>query len=111
MEASLRRSLPIITTPHAKSHLSSKSGEGEAFTDVYDLDFFDEMFVDIQGGSDRKCAMKVIGMPGKHVPPGVLGAIDDLLRAVYCMWGCTLRVLTKSLGPTDQWLDAGIRIW
>ena len=31
----------------------------------------------------KKCGMKVIGMPGKHVPPGVLGDLNDLLKAVF----------------------------
>lgn len=80
VESSLRRSLPIITTPHAKSHLASK-GAGEAFTAVYDLDFFDDILVDI-AGSTKKAAVKVTGMPGKHVPPGVLGTLNDLVEAV-----------------------------
>lgn len=82
VEASLRRSLPIITTPHAKDHLVGK-GEGEAFSEVYDLDFFQSMFVDVvktEGG--KKPAVKVTGMPGKHVPPGPLAMMNDLLGAV-----------------------------
>lgn len=80
VESSLRRSLPIITTPHAKSHLASK-GEGEAFTEVYDLNFFEDILVDIEG-SKKNAAVKVTGMPGKHVPPGVLGTLNDLVQAV-----------------------------
>ncbi|KAL9627569.1 MAG: hypothetical protein Q9204_006473, partial [Flavoplaca sp. TL-2023a] len=80
VESSLRRSLPIITTPHAKSHLASK-GDGEAFTDVYDLDFFEDCMVDIQG-NEKKAAVKVTGMPGKHVPPGVLGTLNEIVEAV-----------------------------
>lgn len=83
MEASLRRSLPIITTPHAKSHLASK-GEGEAFTSVYDLDFFDEMLVDI-ADSNSKAAFKITGMPGSHVPvgpAGLVGKANELAGAV-----------------------------
>ncbi|KAL8992713.1 MAG: hypothetical protein Q9169_006894 [Polycauliona sp. 2 TL-2023] len=83
VESSLRRSLPIITTPHAKSHLTSKPN-GEAFTAVHDLDFFEDILVDIEG-SDKKAAVKVTGMPGKHVPPGVLGTLNDLVEAVSCV--------------------------
>lgn len=83
VEASLRRDLPIITTPHAKSHLASASKDpGEAFTAVHDLDFFDECLVGIAG---KEAAIKVTGMPGKHVPPGpggVAGKMNDLLGAV-----------------------------
>ncbi|KAG9544513.1 Metallo-hydrolase/oxidoreductase, partial [Aureobasidium melanogenum] len=78
VEASLRRSLPIITTPHAKDHLTSK-GEEESFSRVYDLDFFQSMYVDIRkSGTTHEAtnkkvpAVKVTGMPGKHVPQGML---------------------------------------
>lgn len=85
MEASLRRSLPIITTPHAKSHLANKPGAGEAFTSVYELDAFQSMMLDIRQDPKPKSkvpAIKVTGMPGKHVPPGVLSALNDLAKAV-----------------------------
>jgi hypothetical protein len=48
VEESLRRDLPIITTPHAKSHLVNKAGENEAFTAVYELDTFNSMFLEVQ---------------------------------------------------------------
>ncbi|KAF2279050.1 Metallo-hydrolase/oxidoreductase [Westerdykella ornata] len=89
VEASLRRSIPIITTPHAKRHLTSK-GEDESFTQVYDLDFFDSMLLNIKTREgDRKPAIKVTGMPGKHVPPGPLSVANDILSA---------------LPPTNGWL-------
>lgn len=82
VEASLRRSVPIITTPHAKNHLTSK-GEQESFTQVYDLDFFDSMLLNIKTKEGaRKPAIKVTGMPGKHVPPGPLSVANDILAAV-----------------------------
>ena len=73
VEASLRRDLPIITTPHAKSHLSTKAGEGEAFTAVTDLDAFESAIVHLTGAVDvatplshkTAAAIKVTGMPGK----------------------------------------------
>lgn len=75
--------LPIITTPHAKSHLASSTKDpGEVFTAVHDLDFYDECLVSIKG---KKAAIKVTGMPGKHVPPGpggAVGKLNDLLGAV-----------------------------
>lgn len=89
VEHSLRRDLPIITTPHAKSHLAHKSGDNEAFTNVYELDTFTSMIVDVKPtsqdktqSSDRIKAMKVTAMPGKHVPPGILGTLNDLVGAV-----------------------------
>ena len=41
VEDSLRRDLPIITTPHARKHLFGGKEEHERFTEVYDLDFFE----------------------------------------------------------------------
>lgn len=79
VEASLRRDLPIITTPHARAHLAEGKEEGEAFTQVHALDFFESMFVDIMGG---RGSVKVTGMPGKHVPDGVLGTLNEYLKAV-----------------------------
>ena len=49
---------------------------------MHDLDFFDECLVEIAG---KSAAIKVTGMPGKHVPPGpgnVAGKMNDLLGAV-----------------------------
>lgn len=81
--------MPIITTPHAKSHLANKAGENEAFTAVYELDTFDSMFVKVKPAAGeapkvagRVEALKVTAMPGKHVPPGVLGTLNDLTGAV-----------------------------
>lgn len=87
MEDSLRRDLPIITTPHAKHHLANKTPEGEAFTAVYDLDKFQSMLVDIKSRTNaqdgkRFSAIKVTAMPGKHVPLGVLESLNDLAKAV-----------------------------
>ncbi|OJD29365.1 metallo-hydrolase oxidoreductase [Diplodia corticola] len=99
VEASLRRSLPIVTTPHAKRHLTTKPAS-ESFTHVFDLDFFDSMFLDVKRPAEqgRVPAIKVTGMPGKHVPPGPAGAlkaVNELLQAV---------------PPTNGWmLDIGYR--
>ena len=41
--------------------------------------------VNIDGASNGdkgKPAIKVTGMPGKHVPPGVLGTLNDIVNAV-----------------------------
>jgi hypothetical protein len=75
----------------------SEKGEGEAFTNVYDLDTFQSMIVDIAPGSNgidhgdsprswKSPAMKVTAMPGKHVPPGILGTLNDLLGAVSILY-------------------------
>jgi len=116
VEASLRRSLPIITTPHAKDHLTSK-GDDESFSRVYDLDFFQSMFVDIrksgamQRTSDTKIpAVKVTGMPGKHVPQGLLSKANDLLGAVPPTNGWMLELGYKE-GSSDDSFKNGYRIY
>jgi len=120
VEESLRRSLPIITTPHAKDHLTSK-GEGESFSEVYDLDFFDSMFVDIKGkgggeatkfAESRKMpAIKVTGMPGKHVPDGPLSIANDLLKAVPPTNGWMLELGYKEPNGTAEEFTNGYRIY
>ncbi|KAL2438644.1 hypothetical protein ABEF95_012751 [Exophiala dermatitidis] len=94
VEASLRRDLPIITTPHAHAHLTSK-GEGESFTVVHAVDAWEHMFVNIaqnvttsSGGSSgstsshRRPCIHITGMPGKHVGDGLLAKANDILGAV-----------------------------
>lgn len=51
---------------------------------MHDLDFFEDMLVDIEGAGERMGtpALKITGMPGKHVPDGVLGTLNDLIKAV-----------------------------
>ncbi|KAI5361697.1 putative metallo-beta-lactamase, ribonuclease Z/Hydroxyacylglutathione hydrolase [Septoria linicola] len=86
VEASLRRDLPIITTPHAKEHLHEKKSEDEKFTHVYDLDHFESAVLNLSPSESQQKkktpAIKVSGMPGKHVPPGPLSTVNDLLGAV-----------------------------
>jgi hypothetical protein len=82
VEASLRRDLPIVTTPHAKTALTSKSPPEDNFTAVTALDAWSAAHITI-AGSER--ALKVTATPGKHVPPGPAGLLEkvnDLLGAV-----------------------------
>jgi hypothetical protein len=81
--ASLRRDLPIITTPHAKGCLTGKGTE-DSLNDVYDLGFFESMMVNTSSSSapGKVQRIKVTGMPGKHVPTGVLEVANDLIQAV-----------------------------
>ncbi|KAK4496029.1 hypothetical protein PRZ48_013298 [Zasmidium cellare] len=81
VEASLRRDLPIISTPHAKKSLVDDKSN-DAFTQVYDVDHFENMFLDIPTSDKTSPAIKITAMPGKHVPPGPLSAANDLLNAV-----------------------------
>ncbi|KAL2040440.1 hypothetical protein N7G274_006883 [Stereocaulon virgatum] len=86
VKASLRRDIPIITTPHAKEHLTTSKEPNEAFTAVYDLDIFDDILVDIKPEKEgKKPAIKATDMPGKNVPPGpgnLVGKTNDLLAAL-----------------------------
>ncbi|GAM89080.1 hypothetical protein ANO11243_071150 [Dothideomycetidae sp. 11243] len=114
VEDSLRRSLPIITTPHAKEHLTNK-GETESFSQVFDLDHYDSMFVDIQTKTDSHMpAFKVTGMPGKHVPPGpagMLGAVNDFLQAVPPTNGWMLELGYKRVATDPESFTCGYRVY
>jgi L-ascorbate metabolism protein UlaG (beta-lactamase superfamily) len=84
VEDSINRDFTIITTPHAKECLA---GKDEPFTGVLDLDFWKSAMIHVGGektgpGAARQPVVKVTGMPGKHVPPGPLAMMNDLLKAV-----------------------------
>ena len=121
VEASLRRDLPIITTPHAKSHLAAK-GEREAFSAVHALDFFESMMVDIVPGNEdgkkdvergakmaKAPGVKVTGMPGKHVGDGILGAANDFLKAVPPTNGWMVELGNKTGDTEDSSWQCGYR--
>jgi L-ascorbate metabolism protein UlaG (beta-lactamase superfamily) len=90
VEASLRRSLPIITTSHARSILTSKGPD--SFTNIYDLEPFQQMMVNIKAESTAQAppALRVTGMPGKHIP--VAKPIEKLNEFV------------GAIPPTNGWL-------
>lgn len=111
VEASLRRDLPIITTPHAHKHLSSKGHE--AFTSVHPLDAWQDMFVDLASSSvaasSRQPKVHVTAMPGKHVGDGLIAKANDILGAIPPTNGWMLE-----LGYSDSDADAfecGYRIY
>jgi L-ascorbate metabolism protein UlaG (beta-lactamase superfamily) len=83
VEASLRRDLPIITTSHAKSILTSKGAD--SFQQVFDLEPFEQMMVNIKGDSTRtkQPHIRVTGMPGKHIPTNkVVEKLNEFVAAV-----------------------------
>jgi hypothetical protein len=58
---------------------------GEAFSNVHDLDFFHSMMFDVikeDDESKKSPLLKVTAMPGKQIPEGVLGTLNDLIQAV-----------------------------
>ncbi|KKY14878.1 hypothetical protein UCRPC4_g06601 [Phaeomoniella chlamydospora] len=113
VEESLRRDLPIITTPHAKEHLTGKGAE--SFTQVFDLDFFQEMIVNIgsQTRESRRPQIKVTGTPGKHVGDGVIGTANDYLQAVPPTngWLVELGYNSGSGEPDAEAFGCGYRIY
>ena len=120
VESSLRRDLPIITTPHAKHHLHENKSAEEKFTQVYDLDFFDSCLVSIppnkttssSSESSKVPAIKVTGMPGKHVPDGALSVANDLLSAVPPTNGWMVELGYKpSISAPDSAFTNGYRIY
>ncbi|KAI2640624.1 Metallo-hydrolase/oxidoreductase [Hypomontagnella submonticulosa] len=120
VEKSLNRTFNIITTPHAKECLSGESKD-DPFQSVHDLDFFESMMVHIDrkepshaGGYGRIPLIKVTGLPGKHVPPGPLAKVNDLLRAVPPTNGWLLELGYGFKAPTGGDLDSintGYRIY
>ncbi|KAI9373401.1 hypothetical protein BJX61DRAFT_502856 [Aspergillus egyptiacus] len=90
VEASLRRNLPIVTTSHAKSILTSKGPD--SFTNIYDLDPFEQMMINIKNErkGERTPSLRVTGMPGKHVP---------MLKPVE-----KLNELVGAIPPTNGWI-------
>ncbi|OGE51087.1 hypothetical protein PENARI_c014G05624 [Penicillium arizonense] len=82
VEASLRRDLPIITTPHAKAHLEGRNED--PFTSVFSVDHFEKIGVGIEGADGSKQPqLRVVGMPGKHVPPnGIMETFNDIVKAI-----------------------------
>jgi hypothetical protein len=86
VEVKLRRDLPIITTPHAREYLFDKKPYGDKFERVTALDVWKECLVKPDrrlGPKDGEvAALRVVGMPGKHVPPGPLNVANDILKAV-----------------------------
>lgn len=63
----MRRDIPIITTQHAKEHLTSKAHD--SYTSVSALDTFEQIEVNIEGAEGPgQPRLRVTAMPGKHVP-------------------------------------------
>ncbi|KAB8071121.1 beta-lactamase-like protein [Aspergillus leporis] len=110
VESSLRRTLPLITTPHAKSVLTSK-GE-DSFTNVYDLEPFQQSTVDITGStSTKQRRVRVTAMPGKHVPTGIIDKLNNLVSAIPPTngWMVELGYSDNATDTTD--LAVGYRIY
>lgn len=120
VEKSLNRKFDIITTPHAKDCLTNGSKD-EPFQCVHDLNFFESMMLHIEqknpaqaGGYGKVPAIKVTGMPGRHVPPGPLAKVNDILKAVPPTNGWFLELgytLEAPTGPDPNSIETGYRIY
>ncbi|KAI1819075.1 Metallo-hydrolase/oxidoreductase [Xylaria intraflava] len=95
VEDRLNRDFVIVTTPHARQCLTSgdryTGGETGAFRAVYDVDTFESVMLHGGDGDEEKAraggrgkvpVIKIVAMPGKHVPPGPLAAANDVVRAI-----------------------------
>lgn len=99
VEATLRRDLPILTTPHAHKALTTKTPPSENFTAVTPLDTWYSALINISDSSSASISssssgktIKVTAMPGKHVPPGPGDLIEKLNEIV------------KAVPPTNGWM-------
>ncbi|KAI0358908.1 Metallo-hydrolase/oxidoreductase [Trametes cingulata] len=81
VEDRLRRDLPIITTPHAQHHLITAQAKSDPFTAITALDTWQAADISAAGHADE-AKLKVIAMPGKHVPTGLTEAVNNALGAV-----------------------------
>jgi len=112
VESSLRRDLPIITTPHAHSCLTEKGSD--SFTSVHALDNWDTMLLDLSTSFPAHIPrVKVTGMPGKHVGDGLLSQANDILGAVPPTNGWMLELgygKAGASGASDDF-ECGYRIY
>ncbi|KAI0761657.1 Metallo-hydrolase/oxidoreductase [Trametes elegans] len=98
VEDRLRRDLPIITTPHAQHHLTTAQTKSNPFTAITALDTWQAVDVHAIGDSaDAK--LRVIAMPGKHVPPGLTEAVNKALGAVPPTNGWMVELLDEGGRP------------
>ncbi|KAF2683230.1 Metallo-hydrolase/oxidoreductase [Lentithecium fluviatile CBS 122367] len=111
VEDKLKRSLPIITIPHAKECLTAKGDK--SFTAVHALDFFQSMRLDVKTGKiqgGQKPSIKVTGMPGKHVPPGPLNVANNILGTVPPTNGWMVELGYAAAADSEKF-DCGHRIY
>ncbi|KAF4241827.1 hypothetical protein CNMCM8980_002351 [Aspergillus fumigatiaffinis] len=112
VEASLRRDLPIITTSHAKSILTSKGAD--SFQQVFDLEPFEHMMVNIKGDSSRtkQPHIRVTGMPGKHIPTNkVVEKLNEFVAAIPPTNGWMVELGYGSTQTMQTDFEVGYRIY
>lgn len=109
----MRRDLPIITTPHARTHLTDKGDE--SFTNVHELDFWQSLQIDFRTDAtftESQPRIQVTGMPGTHVPIGPLSVMNDLIAAVPPTNGWMLELGYATAGAqVSETFQSGYRIY
>ena len=114
VEEKLSKSLPIITTPHAKECLTAKGDE--SFKSVHALDFWESLVVDVSQSagthdSGLRPSIKITGMPGKHVPDGAISIANDLLGAVPPTNGWMVELGYSQTSTDTESFENGYRIY
>ncbi|GFF30866.1 conserved hypothetical protein [Aspergillus udagawae] len=112
VESSLRRDLPIITTSHAKSILTSKGAD--SFQQVFDLEPFEQMMVNVKSDSSRtkQPHIRVTGMPGKHIPTNkVVEKLNEFAAAIPPTNGWMVELGYGSTQTMQTDFDVGYRIY
>lgn len=114
VEDALNRDFPVVTTPHAKTHLVSGRAGKDPFRNVTELDFFESLIL-LAPRMDhkRRPVVKVTAMPGKHVPPGPLSVANKIIRAVPPTngWMVELGYSDDIPSPVDGEIVTGYRIY
>lgn len=122
VEAQLSRDVPIVTTPHARDCLTGKKAEKgeEPFRRVWGLGEFEGVVLlqeaggEEEGEGERRPAVRVTATPGKHVPPGPIAKVNELLGAVPPVNGWLVELGNAkgvAAGGEEEGFETGYRIY
>ncbi|EAQ88551.1 hypothetical protein CHGG_05170 [Chaetomium globosum CBS 148.51] len=112
----LGRDVPIVTTRHAKGCLEREGVEGGAFRAVVGVGEWEGVFMpvaeEVSSIDGRVAAVRVTGLPGKHVPPGVVGVANEWLGAVPPTNGWLVELgWTRGEERTEERFETGYRVY
>ncbi|KAH6631294.1 beta-lactamase-like protein [Chaetomium tenue] len=119
VQKALGREVRILTTGHAKGCLER---DGEPFRGVVGVGAWEGVFMPLAGdeelggrfrGEDgRMAAVRVTGLPGKHVPPGLVEKANELLGAVPPTNGWLVELgWTRGEERAEERFETGYRIY
>ncbi|OOQ87037.1 hypothetical protein PEBR_19091 [Penicillium brasilianum] len=111
VKTSLRRDIPIVTSPHARVQLTNQ--EHESFTNVSALAPFETGLVEIGGtGGPKRPLLRITGLPGKHVPStAVAGLLNKMANAIPPTTGWILELGTSADTHDPTEFTPGYRIY